>query len=479
MDRYDDDERRDDEGSGFEAGKDGPFEGKSDDRLGDELDAELDELEQLGTAAADDDDVDDGGWRNDGSDSADGDDRDAGERRSRRADSKEARGTMGGFFVKALGWAAGTVALFLVVRVLLWLVVLRYVGQSLDSQFFLSPELSWGLAWGLTAVLFIALWKFLPTAFFGIRGQQGWTAYFVIVAVLFGLSYSWGPQSYFDANGQSERRIVRNDGRIELIGGSERHPVTGRDTEPLTPEAYREYELRKQYRSFADAPPVRPGLYFDEVSNEPKVWYSEPEPGVYDLFPLPGFDPRTGEKLQPIRREIVNDPLNLLRVYDARTGHASPMEGTLVPEDYRAAAGPMPPEPPVYWADEEEEVAPPPVRPALQPSSPPDEPRPASTPPAPPSPARSAAPTTTTAAPPAPAPSPTPSRATSVTTPPRATAAPTPPSPRQTAPAPSAPRSTAQSQTRQRELGQVPADRRAEAAKRDAALSEQIKWPGE
>lgn len=371
--------------------------------------------------------------------------------------------TAGRLALRVVAWAAGTLVIFALIYLFLWFMVFRYVAEALNNKFFLQPELSWALAWGVTALLVVSIVRFVPAALLGVAGSRAWTAYGVSLTVLLLLSYSWSGAAYFDQNGESERTLVRRDGKLEILAADKRDPHTGREVERLTPENLREFQLRNQYGSFADAPPVRPGHYFDEVSNEPKVWYSEVSPGVYDLFPLPGFDPRTGERLQAISREIVSDPVNQLRIYDARTGEAHPVAEP-IPGTLRTASGPLPEVPPVYYGESDESLAAAPPVPAPAPapvpkavSQPKQEPKPE---------VRAGA--VAVAPPPAPVAAP----------------AATPPAPRQPSSTPA--RSTASTSTRPaagpsptgagRNLAPAPADRRAAAQERDRALAESIRW---
>src|ERR1700704_4777375 len=46
--------------------------------------------------------------------------------------------------------------------------------------------------------------------------------------------------------------------------------------------------------------------FFNPRSGEPSVWYFKDKNGRIEIFDLMGFDPDTGEELQPVTRDIVD-----------------------------------------------------------------------------------------------------------------------------------------------------------------------------
>ena len=83
-------------------------------------------------------------------------------------------------------------------------------------------------------------------------------------------------------------------------------PKTGRQCRPVTDKIVlrlREYEKGKRPK------PVEEGTeptFFDPATGEPILWYHKDKSGDIRLFDLMGFDPETGDELQPVNRETVD-----------------------------------------------------------------------------------------------------------------------------------------------------------------------------
>lgn len=80
-------------------------------------------------------------------------------------------------------------------------------------------------------------------------------------------------------------------------------PQTGRMCRPLTDgvrERVREYEKGNRPKLVTSDTPT----FFDQRTGDPTVWYSQDSAGNLRLYDLMGFDPQTGDELQPVTREI-------------------------------------------------------------------------------------------------------------------------------------------------------------------------------
>ena len=96
-------------------------------------------------------------------------------------------------------------------------------------------------------------------------------------------------------------------------------PGTGDELVPITKEMvalWRDQEKRKEdegrrkKEEARQAPQlIDPGKYdpFDPLSGQPRVWYSRDAGGEYQFFDNPGFDPRAGEVLAIITRDVLRD----------------------------------------------------------------------------------------------------------------------------------------------------------------------------
>ena len=108
---------------------------------------------------------------------------------------------------------------------------------------------------------------------------------------------TWG--YLFDSLGHSHLYYGiddNNEVRYFTHGGA--NPETGEALIPLTSDIVREIEMRRRAK-FAEIkdPPI--DIWFSPGSGKPKLWYAEREDG-YHFFELPGFDPATSQKLEPV-----------------------------------------------------------------------------------------------------------------------------------------------------------------------------------
>jgi hypothetical protein len=74
---------------------------------------------------------------------------------------------------------------------------------------------------------------------------------------------------------------------------------------PIDQEAIKEFYSWQKTGKIGDIPRVKIGEYFDQITGEPIVWYSERDGKIF-LFSLPGHDPLTGNRLKPVTKEIAS-----------------------------------------------------------------------------------------------------------------------------------------------------------------------------
>jgi flagellar biosynthesis GTPase FlhF len=82
-------------------------------------------------------------------------------------------------------------------------------------------------------------------------------------------------------------------------------PQTGRQCRVLTAEMaekVREYQNGKRPSQIVNLPVT----FFSPISGEALVWFTMSSPSSIELFDLMGFNPRTGEELQPVTRQIAD-----------------------------------------------------------------------------------------------------------------------------------------------------------------------------
>jgi TPR repeat protein len=109
-------------------------------------------------------------------------------------------------------------------------------------------------------------------------------------------------------------------------------PGTGDELLPVTKETvslWRDQEkkrkedegTRKKDEARLAPHPIDPEKYdpFDPLSGKPRVWYSRSEEGEYQFYDNPGFDPRTGEALAIITRDVLGDSTKARRKPNAQS----------------------------------------------------------------------------------------------------------------------------------------------------------------
>lgn len=80
------------------------------------------------------------------------------------------------------------------------------------------------------------------------------------------------------------------------------HPVYGIPLQPVTPDAIAEHKLH----AVGEASPVDAAdvQFFDPMTGAPKAWYTQESDGRLSFFDRPGFDPRSGVRLQGVTPSI-------------------------------------------------------------------------------------------------------------------------------------------------------------------------------
>lgn len=111
---------------------------------------------------------------------------------------------------------------------------------------------------------------------------------------------------YFSrADGRPLKYYIRTLDGYEFSDAPGTHPVFGVSYKPITTEVAKEYWLWKKRGGKLKDPSVPDGYYFDPGTGEPLRWYAELPNKTVEMFTLPGFHPRTGQKLLPATPEIV------------------------------------------------------------------------------------------------------------------------------------------------------------------------------
>jgi len=100
------------------------------------------------------------------------------------------------------------------------------------------------------------------------------------------------------------------DNNIEIFDLMGFHPDTGEELIPITREIAEQW--KKQVGEIARRVPkliVEPDkfTFFDPRNGQARAWYWLGANGRYEFYDSPGFQPQTGDKLQLVTREVVDD----------------------------------------------------------------------------------------------------------------------------------------------------------------------------
>jgi hypothetical protein len=126
-----------------------------------------------------------------------------------------------------------------------------------------------------------------------------------IVALLVAHSIVLGMRdTHFSVDGRTEKCYVLLRDGIKILNHVGVDPDSGRECRQLTPkmvELYGAYKNgRRAQKIDSDSP-----AFFESASGESIVWYSKNDAGRIELFDLMGWNPQTGDELQPIDRRTI------------------------------------------------------------------------------------------------------------------------------------------------------------------------------
>ncbi len=190
--------------------------------------------------------------------------------------------------------------LWLFDKLFLYLSAKSYV-EEISSSIGLSRHAASILTWVVFALT--AFFAGCVMSFSGTKRKIGLAGLFaLVIAQPAVLLYFDKP---FDSNGVAQKCyiITRDDIRYgDRVG---KDPSTGLDCKPLTPEIAERFDRYSKGARPAKLDPQDNPTFFSQRTGNPVVWYSRDKNGIVEAFDLMGFNPGTGEELQPITAEIV------------------------------------------------------------------------------------------------------------------------------------------------------------------------------
>ena len=159
----------------------------------------------------------------------------------------------------------------------------------------------------VVAVLFLPLT--IGFFLFGRRKAEFLVATSVAVGVgLLAVHYSTREVFFDRQTGQPARYYIRTLEGYLFSSRPDYDPKFGIQYQPITPETIREHHLWEKRRKSGERLEVRELTeppYFDMMTGKPIAWYVERDEDEIAVYPLPGFDPVTGELLKPVDKEVV------------------------------------------------------------------------------------------------------------------------------------------------------------------------------
>lgn len=98
------------------------------------------------------------------------------------------------------------------------------------------------------------------------------------------------------------------NGGIELFDLMGFHPNSGEELLPVTKDVVEAWNLQKQKEARQAPTVIDPERYafFDPITGNARVWYRRNDKGDFEFYDHEGFDPRTGDALAVISREVIS-----------------------------------------------------------------------------------------------------------------------------------------------------------------------------
>ncbi|WP_156380665.1 sel1 repeat family protein [Pseudolabrys sp. Root1462] len=120
--------------------------------------------------------------------------------------------------------------------------------------------------------------------------------------------------AFFDARSGTPRAWYWKDkaGHYEFFDSPGFHPLTGQTLLVVTPEIVDESRSKVEPR-VPKAVDIKTATPFDPQTGETRLWFSRDAKGQLEFFDGPGFNPKTGVKLEPFTRSVMEQWQNDLK----------------------------------------------------------------------------------------------------------------------------------------------------------------------
>jgi len=210
-----------------------------------------------------------------------------------------------------------TAAVLLTALLLFWLfneLFYFWVAKSYVDEVSQAYDINRGFTKALTWASFAALvvfggWIISFSKSKRIIGSAG------IVVLLVGHGIILGMRdTHFTVDGKTGKCYVLLRDGIKILNHVGIDPDSGRECRQLTPKMVEFYNAYKDGRRAKKIEPDETPAFFESASGEPIIWYSKTDVGRIELYDLMGWNPQTGDELQPIDRKTISEWKNQPKV---------------------------------------------------------------------------------------------------------------------------------------------------------------------
>jgi len=132
-------------------------------------------------------------------------------------------------------------------------------------------------------------------------------AVLIVMAIGYNLMFYYATKDtpFIFGSGRGSKYYERTDQGIVFFDRAGYSPTTGQPLLLVTPDVWREYQIESKEGTDSMSP-VDPSTHdwFNPNSGAPMLWYSHSSDGKSDFFLRPGTNPRTGDPLLPVTRDL-------------------------------------------------------------------------------------------------------------------------------------------------------------------------------
>ena len=182
------------------------------------------------------------------------------------------------------------------------------LSRSYVEQIAIVFNLNRHLADAIALAVFVLV-VFFASKVFSFSARNRRIGYLGIVGLLIANSLAlWQgtKNEFFEASGVATKCYVLTREGVHYGERPGVDPSTGKLCRPVTVDMLERLEAyahgKRPERVTIDDP-----VFFDLKTGEPVIWFAKTKSGEIHLFDLMGFDPETGEELNPISRDVVEE----------------------------------------------------------------------------------------------------------------------------------------------------------------------------